>query len=601
MKTTLKKQTLLGSVLKGQRIRFLLGITCVAAAALLTFMPQQVLRFTVDSVIGTEPMALPSFLGNLVNRLGGVAVIRGKLWICALAMIAVALLNGLFTHLRTRLVTDASELSMKKLRERLYDHIQRLPYNTLQNTGTGDLLQRCTSDVHTIRGFLSNQINELTRALCLIVFALFIMLPMSVTMTFVSLGCVPLLLCFSLLYYRKVRHYFRQVDEADGRMSTVLQESLTGVRVVRAFAQQAREAKKFDEASADYRDKSMYLLKLMSIFWSCSDLVIYLQIAICTIAGVLQVRAGLLTIGTLITFISYTSTLLWPIRQMGRVLADLGKTHVAMERIDEILHRPTEKDTDTKTPPIMGDIVFEDVTFGYDDSQDVLKGVSFHAKKGQTIGILGATGSGKSTLVLLLQRLYPIKSGRILIDGVDINEIQLSYLRKNVGLVLQEPFLYSRTIRENIGITLDSPSEESIREAARVAKLDEFETEFEKGYETLVGERGVTVSGGQKQRIAMARMLLQQAPIMIFDDSLSALDTQTDAEIRSALKAMPHKATTLIISHRINTLRSADLILVLDKGRIVEQGTHEELLRQNGLYRRVNALQNDIDTEGELA
>ena len=302
----------------------------------------------------------------------------------------------------------------------------------------------------------------------------------------------------------------------------------------------------------------------------------------------------------MITFISYTSTMLWPIRQMGRVLADLGKTHVAIDRIDEILHRPIEQDAPVaKTPPIMGDIVFENVVFGYGDGPDVLRGISFHAKPGQTVGILGSTGSGKSTLVLLLQRLYPIKSGRILLDGVDIRDMALNHLRRHVGLVLQEPFLYSRTIRENIAITLDDPSMEQIKDVARIANLKEFENEFEQGFDTMVGERGITVSGGQKQRIAMARMLLQQSPIMIFDDSLSALDTKTDAEVRAALRAMPKKATTLLISHRITTLKSADLILVIEDGRIKEQGTHATLLTQNGLYARIHTMQNgDVPTGG---
>lgn len=595
-----KKHTLFGSILRGHRLRFFLGLLCVAIAALLTFMPQQVLRFTVDSVIGSEPVSLPSFMLPLIDWLGGVSTLRQNLWICAVAMILVAVVNGLFTMLRYRLTNDACELSMKRLRERLFDHIQHLPFNTLQSMGTGDLLQRCTSDVQTIRRFLHSQAAELLRAVFLMAFALVIMLPMSLLMTLVSLTCVPLLLSFSFIYYRKVRRYFREVDEADGRMSVVLQESLTGVRVVRAFAQQARESEKFNETSTVFRDKSLHLVRLMSVFWSFSDLIIYLQIAVCTIVGVTQASAGLLSVGTLITFISYTSTMLWPIRRMGRILADLGKTRVALDRTDEILRKPVERDkNNAQSPPIAGDIVFDNVTFGYGDGPDVLHGVSFHAKPGQTVGILGPTGSGKSTLALLLQRLYPVKSGRILIDGVDINDMSLYHLRRHVGLVLQEPFLYSRTIRENIAITLDDPSVEEIRDVAHIAHLDEFESEFEQGFDTVVGERGVTVSGGQKQRIAMARMLLQNAPIMIFDDSLSALDTRTDAEVRASLRAMPQLATTLLISHRINTLKSADLILVMEDGRIRAQGTHAELIEQGGLYARTYAMQNQgITTEG---
>ena len=594
-----QRQTLWTGVLCGQRLRFILAMGCVALTALLTFFPQQVLRFTIDNVIGGAPTQLPAWADALVQWAGGIEGLRGKLWLCALAMMTVAAVNGLFTGLRSRLAVSASERSVKKLREQLYDHMQRLPYAALKNSGTGDLLQRCTSDVDTIRRFLSVQVIEITRAVCLIVFALCIMLPMSTTMTFVSLGCVPFLIVFSFVYFKSVRTHFQRAEEADGAMSVVLQENLTGVRVVRAFGQQAAEVEKFDHKSVRYRTLCRKLNKLLSYYWAGSDLMIYVQIALSTLVGVLLVQKGSLSIGTLITFISYTSTLLWPIRQMGRVLADLGKTLVALERIGEILHVPVESDpSDAKAPPVAGDIVFENVCFAYEDGGEVLHDISFHAKAGQTIGILGATGSGKSSLVMLLQRLYEPTRGQIYLDGTPLHEIERHHLRRHVGIVLQEPFLYSRTIHENIAITRTGASRQEVLESARIASIDELETEFDEGFDTLVGERGVTLSGGQKQRIAIARMLMQHTPVMIFDDSLSALDTQTDAAIRLALKARRQGTTTLIISHRINTLMDADQILVLDQGRIVQQGTHAQLLQRPGLYRDTVALQGGLLGQG---
>ena len=585
----MEKLTLFNGVLRGQRIRFLLAMASVAIVSLVTLFPQQILRYTLDTVIAGKPSELPGWGNAIATALGGPGYLRSNLWICALAMISVALLNGLFTFLRTRLFVQSSEKSIQNLRDRLYDHIQRLPYDSLMKRDTGDLLQRCSSDMNTIRRFLSAEVSEISRAIWLLVFALVVMLPMSRTMTLVSLGCTPLLVIMSYLYFKRVRLMFRDVDEREAAMSTVLQENLTGMRVVRAFGQQKRESDKFNARSTAYRDEALRLHKLISLYWAVSDFIVYMQIAICS---VFQVQAGLLTVGTLITFISYTSTLLWPIRQMGRILANLGRTHVAVSRIDEVLHLPLEEDApNAETSPIKGDVVFENVHFSYDQEAEVLRGVSFHASPGQTVAVLGATGSGKSTMMLLLQRLYDATQGRILIDGVDVTAYERAHLRRHVGLVLQEPFLYSRTISENIAITLPSVDHERVQKAAQIAALSEMEAEFLQGFDTMVGERGVTLSGGQRQRIAIARMLIAETPIMVFDDSLSALDNQTDAAIRAALRARRAKATTFIISHRINTLREADLILVLEDGQIVQQGSHEELIACDGLYRRVYLMQ----------
>ena len=343
----------------------------------------------------------------------------------------------------------------------------------------------------------------------------------------------------------------------------------------------------------------------MALYWSLSDLLAMLQIGIVVVLGVYYTATGSITLGTFLVFNSYVNMLLWPIRQMGRILTDMGKTLVSVGRIQEILDVPSEsQDPDCGKPPIAGDIVFRNVSFEYEEGHPVLKDLSFEVKKGETVAILGPTGSGKSSLVHLLQRLYDYKDGSVTIGGVELRKIDKKWLRQKVGIVLQEPFLFSRTIKENIGIAKRNVSEMEIIEASRIASVHKVIEEFDNGYETFVGEKGVTLSGGQKQRVAIARTLIQDSDILIFDDSLSAVDTETDAAIRKELKKRSKNVTTFIISHRIATLSEADRILVLDDGRLIQSGTHEELIHHPGLYQRIwsiqNSLEKDLQDNGQL-
>lgn len=337
---------------------------------------------------------------------------------------------------------------------------------------------------------------------------------------------------------------------------------------------------------------------MLAYYWGCTDGFGYLQIGISLVAGIILALRKEISVGEMLVFSSYTSMLVWPVRQLGRTLADLGKASVSLGRIDEILEVPTEKEPGKAlTPEIHGDIEFRHVNFGYEDGQEVLKDITFTAKRGETVAILGSTGSGKSSLVQLLQRLYTCRSGEILIDGVNINDIERHHLRRNIGIVLQEPFLYSRTIMENVRIVNPEAAVEEVFDATRVASVHDVIQSFENGYDTVVGEKGVTLSGGQKQRVAIARMLMQKAPIIVLDDSMSAVDTETDAAIRDALHSRRSSCTTFIISHRITTLCRADKILVLEGGRLVQTGTHEELLKQDGLYKRIADIQNLLEDE----
>ena len=567
---------------------------------LLGYATPLLLAETIDCILSGKPSTLPGWFTGWMRGLGMTpGWIRDHLWILALALVLIYLLNGVFSYVKGRMSAVASERIAMTLRERLYRHLQRLPFAWHVRAETGDLIQRCTSDVDTVRRFLAVQVLEVVNAVLMIAVALVVLLQRDVTLTLISLVLTPAIFVFAMWFFRRVRKSFRDADESEASMSAVLQENLSGVRVVRAFGQQEREVERFDAVSDDYRAKCLRVNNLLAAYWGGGDaLTMAQQAATLLVCVVLAVR-GDITVGTLILFTGYVGQLLWPIRQLGRTLSDAGKSMVAMDRMQAILREKPEPDEpDALKPDLSGDIVFDHVSFAYpDDGVPVLDDVSFTIPGGSTAAILGATGSGKSTLMYLLQRLYEPTSGTITIGGTDILKIDRSWLRSHVGLILQEPFLYSRTIRENVGIALRDPTEESIRHAADTAYATPFITRAEKGYDTLVGERGVTLSGGQKQRIAIARTLMKDNSILVFDDSLSAVDTETDARIRDALRREQAGVTTLIISHRVTTLSQADQILVLEKGRIADRGTHAELIARPGLYQRINHIQAGLEDE----
>ncbi len=585
--------------MRGNRLLYFGSIIFVGLATLLSLVSPLIMRFTLDNVIYGKSMELPAFLDRIVVGLGGIDGLRRNLWICGLALLAITIVNGVFQFVKGRWSAAASESIAKQLRDDLYDHIQRLPYDSHVKAETGDLIQRCTSDVETVRRFLSVQLVELGRAIIMLVAAIFIMIKIDKQMTLASVLVVPIIFTFAFVFFIKVQKAFLKADESEGRLSNILQENLTGVRVVRAFGRQVYEDEKFDQQNIEYRDLVNKLIRLLAMYWSLSDGLALFQIALVVVLGVYRASSGQITFGDMNVFVSYVSMLLWPIRQMGRILTDMGKTLVSVGRIQEILERPVEsQDEDSVEAPINGDIVFENVDFEYEKGKPILKNLSFRVKQGQTVAILGPTGSGKSSLVHLLQRLYDYTGGSITIGGVELKKIDKKWLRRQVGLVLQEPFLYSKTIKENIRIARPSASDEEVYQASRIASVHDVISEFEKGYDTPVGEKGVTLSGGQKQRVAIARTIINDCSILIFDDSLSAVDTETDAAIRRELNKRSKEISTFIISHRVTTLAEADLILVLDEGRLIQSGSHQDLSQQPGLYQRIWSIQNSMEEEG---
>lgn len=578
---------------------FLWALIATIMMVIIGFLTPLLLSEIVDSILGSEPFTMPDFLMNPINALGGRDFLRQNLWIPALALILMNVVNGVFTFIKGRSSAIASENIARKLRNDLYRHLQHLPFAYHVKAQAGELIQRCTSDVDTIRRFLAVQVMEVVNTVLMVVIAMSILLPRSVPITLYSLILVPPLFCFATWFFKMVHKSFEVADEADGVLNAVLQENLSGVRVVRAFGQQEREVEKFDRVNNDLRKKNLRLNELLAIYWGGGDAISMTQTLLTLVVCIIYACNGWITVGTLIVFTSTLGMLLFPIRQLGRTLSDAGKAMVSMKRVQAILHEEAEPDEpNALKPDLHGDIVFDHVSFAYpDDNVAVLRDVSFTIPAGKTAAVLGGTGSGKSTMMYLLQRLYTPTSGKITIGGVDIQQIDRKYLRAHVGLILQEPFLYSKSIRENVGITAPEQEAERIEHAADIASASGFIAKADKGWETVVGERGVTLSGGQKQRIAIARTLLKDNNILIFDDSLSAVDTETDAQIRAALSHEQKDVTTLIISHRVTTLSQADLILVLENGQITQQGTHAELCSQPGLYQRINSIQNALEEE----
>ena len=578
---------------------FLWALIATIMMVIIGFLTPLLLSEIVDSILGSEPFTMPDFLMNPINALGGRDFLRQNLWIPALALILMNIINGVFTFIKGRSSAIASENIARKLRNDLYRHLQHLPFAYHVKAQAGELIQRCTSDVDTIRRFLAVQVMEVVNTVLMVVIAMSILLPRSVPITLYSLILVPPLFCFATWFFKMVHKSFEVADEADGVLNAVLQENLSGVRVVRAFGQQEREVEKFDRVNNDLRKKNLRLNELLAIYWGGGDAISMTQTLLTLVVCIIYACNGWITVGTLIVFTSTLGMLLFPIRQLGRTLSDAGKAMVSMKRVQAILHEEAEPDEpNAMKPDLHGDIVFDHVSFAYpDDNVPVLRDVSFTIPAGKTAAVLGGTGSGKSTMMYLLQRLYTPTSGKITIGGVDIQQIDRKYLRAHVGLILQEPFLYSKSIRENVGITAPEQEAERIEHAADIASASGFIAKADKGWETVVGERGVTLSGGQKQRIAIARTLLKDNNILIFDDSLSAVDTETDAQIRAALRHEQKDVTTLIISHRVTTLSQADLILVLENGQITQQGTHAELCSQPGLYQRINSIQNALEEE----
>ncbi|NLG40501.1 MAG: ABC transporter ATP-binding protein, partial [Chloroflexi bacterium] len=527
--------------------------------------------------------------------------VGSQLILAALNFGAMIVLQAISSFMSNWMASFTAENTTRRLRDYLFDHIQRLSYAYHAEAKTGDLLERATSDVDTLRRFFADQAVGIGRIVFIFVINLAAIYSLSPRLALISIIIVPIILVVSMVFFKRLSKAYESYQEQEAVLTTNLQENLSGVRVVKAFARQEYEINKFELNNREKFNRGKKLNLMHSFFWPISDLISAAQQIFSSYTAAMMVLDGVLTIGNFVTFNSLIGWLIWPIRNLGRLIVDTSRAFVSFGRVSEILRAPEEDLLSSTYEPaegILGEVEFKNVDFEYEKDHPVLKDVSFKCEAGQVVALLGSTGSGKTSLVNLLPRFYDVTNGAIMLDGVNLKEYSRSYLRSQIGIVEQEPFLFSDSIRDNItyGIHREVTQEE-VEQAAREAAIHDVILTFTNGYDTLVGERGVTLSGGQKQRVAIARTLLINPRILILDDSTSSVDMETEMQIREALGKLMANRTTFIIAHRIQSIMAADLILVFDKGEIAQCGTHEQLLAEPGMYRDIYNIQTRIDSE----
>ena len=583
------------------RRSYLTGLAYLAVSSFLAFLIPLIGRYAIDGIIAGDAKDLPATVAALIRFFGGRGHLAQNLWIAGTLLVAASSLSGLFLYWHDKATAHASESICRDLRNQLYDRLHRLPCAFYAEAETGDLIQRCTSDVETIRIFLNKQVVEIGRTAVMLILVVPMMLSLHVPMTALSLQTIPVMIGFSLLFFRRIQSVFREVEVAEGAMTTAIQENLSGIRVVRAFAQQDFECEKFAAFNADYRDREMVLARLLARFWGTTELICLTQTALVLFVGGWLAVQSVITVGILFAFIAYSGMILWPIRHTGRILADTGKALVAFGRIAEILKEPPETEIGEKPTGfpgrLVGAITFENVSFSYRSDKPAIRNLTCRIRPGETIAVIGPTGSGKSTLIRLLLRLYDYRQGSIKIDGFELNRIDRKLIRSQIGSVLQEPFLFARSLRDNIKLGNPAADDRAMKKATEAACVHDSIMGLGQGYDTVVGERGVTLSGGQAQRVTLARTLLKDASILILDDSLSAVDSATERTILDMLEERYGHRTTIVVTHRLACCLRADRILVLEGGRLVQQGPHKELIAKPGFYQNVWNIQNVLDRE----
>jgi ATP-binding cassette, subfamily B, bacterial len=579
-------------ILAGFRLPYIGATFFLTIAALARTGNTLLLRYFADTLLGANqsPAALEHFRSILI-------------WV-ALGFLGIAVVEGSSSFLSGRLTSFTAEGIARRLRNYLFDHIQRLPFAYHDQTPTGEVIERCTSDVDAVRRFFADQAIGIGRVAIIFVINFTAMAYLNLTLALISVIAMPVLIAVSIYFFRMVTKAYEAYQEQEAKLSTTLQENLTGVRVVKAFARQEYEINKFEKENWEKFLRGKKLLRMHTLFWPLSDIICSVQMISGYVVAAIMVIDGKMTPGSYLAYVGLLGWLIWPMRNLGRLIVQASSGLVSYNRVMDIIKKDKEPLVDGITPAAgksHGEIIFKDVAFKYVGAEaSVLENISFTCRAGHSVALLGSTGSGKTSLVNLLPRFYDYTSGSILLDDMELKEYSREFLRSQIGIVEQEPFLFSRTIRENItyGVGRDVPQDE-VEAAAKAAAIHEVIAGFPDGYNTLVGEKGVTLSGGQKQRVTIARAILKNPRILILDDSTSSVDTETEASIRTALNDLMENRTTFIIAHRVQSVMRADLILVLDKGRIVQMGRHEELLDQDGIYQQIYNIQTRIESELE--
>ncbi len=586
LQKTIAKNRFVGiwRLMQGFRLKYTGAVVSLGIAALAKTVTYLLLRYFVDSYFVEEVRTI-------------------TLPMIALGFILLAFAEGGFTFLSGVLSSQTAEGITKRLRDFLYDHIQHLTFTYHSKMKTGELIERSTSDVDALRRFFSDQAISVGRILLLFIINFVALLNLNVKLALISIIVVPLVLLVSIILFKKVTKAYESYQEQEAVLSTTLQENLAGVRVVKAFSRQEYEMTKFEKDNWEKFVRGKKLLIMHSLFWPLSDILCGAQLLAGYLIAALMAIHGDISVGTYLAYSGMVIYIIYPLRNLGRIIVQTSTGLVSYGRVMDIIkenREPLDEGDYLPEKPVAGKMNFEDVKFEYEPDDHTLENISFEVKPGQVIALLGSTGSGKSTLVNLLPRFFEYTGGKILLDGVELNRYPRKYLRQQIGIVEQEPFLFSRSIRENItyGVGREVTDAE-VETAARAAAVHDVILSFKDGYKTLVGERGVTLSGGQKQRVTIARTILKNPRILILDDSTSSVDTETEAEIREALNKLMVDRTTFIIAHRIQSITEADLILVMDKGRIVQRGKHDDLVKEPGIYQQIFNIQTQIEVELE--
>ena len=580
----------LWKMLTGYRFTYLVATISLAMAALAKTGTYLLLAYFVDTLLGEGEF---NFSGDL----------KKSMLLVGLGFVGLAVLEGSGSFLSGRMAAYTAEGVTRRLRNFLFDHIQRLNFTYHDRTPTGELIERCTSDVDALRRFFADQAIGLGRVILLFTINFVAIARLNVRLALLSIITLPIILAVSVWFFRRVTKAYEQYQEQEAKLSTTLQENLTGVRVVKAFARQEYERSKFEKDNWEKFVRGRRLNKMHSLFWPISDIVCGSQMLLGFLYAATLAINGTITVGTYLAYVGLVGWLIWPIRNLGRLIVQASTGMVSYGRVMTIVkesREPLAEGAYVPSTSLRGEIIFSEVNFEYETGELILRDVTFRCHAGDVVALLGSTGSGKTSLVNLLPRFYEYTGGSIKLDGVELKDYPKNYLRQMVGIVEQEPFLFSRSIRENItyGVGRDVPQEE-VESAAKTAAVHDVIASFPDGYDTLVGEKGVTLSGGQKQRVAIARTILKNPRLLILDDSTSSVDMETEATIREEMECLMQDRTTFVIAHRIQSVMNADLILVLDKGKILQMGTHEELVKQEGMYKRIYELQTRIEDELE--
>jgi ATP-binding cassette subfamily B protein/subfamily B ATP-binding cassette protein MsbA len=554
------------------------------------FMWSILFLFIVTAITVVYPMILQVTIDEVV--MGG----RYE-WIpyLALGFIAIMAVKGVATYIHQYTGDLFGITSVYKLRNALYEKLQFLPFRYYDNAKTGDLMSRLTADVEGFRFFLSFGFSELIRFILLILISISVMFYYSISLTIVTLLTLPFLAVVTFKFDKAVHPAFRSIRKSFGRLNTKVQENISGINTVKSLSREDFEINKFNNSNSDYKDKYLFTSDIWAKYFPLMELLGNLSVVLLLAYGGYLVMNSSLKPGELVAFYSLVWYIMWPIMNLGFVVNLFSQSKASGERLLEILEADNEiesKESSVAVERLQGEVEFCDVTLKYtEEDKDALSKINFHAQPGKVIGLIGSTGSGKTSLTQLMTRFYEPVEGEVLIDGVNVKDYSLESLRRNIGFVLQESFLFSSSIKANIAFGKPDASMDEIIEAAKRAQAHDFIMELPENYDTVLGERGMGLSGGQKQRIAIARAICADPSILILDDATSAVDMETEFRIQKALKEVMANRTTFIIAHRISSLKHADEIMVLENGAVAERGTHEMLLKNNGPYQRIYDIQ----------